>query len=402
MSEPKLEKSPSSKTFLSGGKLLAEGGYGCVFSPGINCNGTSMKNKKYVSKIQRYDSSAKNEIKIGKKIEELSGFEDHFVPVLKHCEIDIANIEDNEKDKCSIFKKSKTKDYIVMKSQYIEGEDFMDYLINQKNSVQLVSNIILSFNHLLKSLTMLESKFIVHYDLKGTNILYNVNKEIPLLIDFGLSVNMQTITNDKLKSIFYVYAPEYYIWPLETHYLCYLINKNKEPDSSELTDIVETYVDNNKALQKNFSPNFLKKYKEKCMRQLEMYNELSFDERVKKILKYWKTFDNYSLSIMYLKFLYYININGFIDNKFIIFLSKLLLQNIDPNPDKRLSLIETMHTFNTFLYQKNINNVKTFEELTGSFIDNKKNVEAEIVKDKKNNLFETKTMRVQRRKSLAS
>ena len=92
----------------------------------------------------------------------------------------------------------------------------------------------------------------------------------------------------------------------------------------------------------------------------------------------------------------------FIDNKFIIFLSKLLLQNIDPNPDKRLSLIETMHTFNTFLYQKNINNVKTFQELTGSFIDNKKNVEEEIVKDKKNNLFETKTMRVQRRKSLSS
>ena len=78
------------------------------------------------------------------------------------------------------------------------------------------------------------------------------------------------------------------------------------------------------------------------------------------------------------------------------------MQNIDPNPDKRLSLIETIHTFNTFLYQKNINNVKTFQELTGSFIDNKKNVEQEIVKDKKNNLFETKTMRVQRRKSLSS
>jgi len=401
MSEPKLEKSPSSKKLFSGGKLLAEGGYGCVFSPGINCNGTSTKNKKYVSKIQRYNSSAKNEIKIGKKIEELNGYEDHFVPVLKHCEIDIANIEDKEKGKCSIFK-SKIKDYVVMKLQYIEGEDFMDYLINQKNSVQLVSNIILSFNHLLKSLTMLESKFIVHYDLKGTNILYNVNKEIPLLIDFGLSVNILTITNEKLKRIFYVYAPEYYIWPLETHYLCYLINKNKEPNSSELNDIAKMYVDNNKALQKNFSPGFLKKYKKKCVNQLELYNKLTFDERVKKILKYWKTFDNYSLSIMYLKFLYYININGFIDNKFIIFLSKLLLQNIDPNPDKRLSLIETIHTFNTFLYQKNINNVKTFEELTGSFINNKKTLKNEIIKDKKNNLFETKTMRVQRRKSMSS
>ena len=49
------------------------------------------------------------------------------------------------------IKKKKTKKFIVMKLQYVEGEDFMDYLINQKNSVQLVSNIILSYNHLLKS-----------------------------------------------------------------------------------------------------------------------------------------------------------------------------------------------------------------------------------------------------------
>ena len=83
MLDSKFKKVSSSKNFLSGGKLIAEGGYGCVFSPGINCNGTIMKTKKYVSKIQRYDSSARNEIKIGKKLEELSGFEDHFVPVFK-------------------------------------------------------------------------------------------------------------------------------------------------------------------------------------------------------------------------------------------------------------------------------------------------------------------------------
>ena len=71
---------------MKGGKLLAEGGYGCVFTPGINCDGSVMKTKKYVSKIQRYDSSARNEIRIGKKIQELNGFEDHLAPILKYCE----------------------------------------------------------------------------------------------------------------------------------------------------------------------------------------------------------------------------------------------------------------------------------------------------------------------------
>ena len=36
---------------MKGGKLLAEGGYGCIFLPGVNCNGSSMKSKKYISKM---------------------------------------------------------------------------------------------------------------------------------------------------------------------------------------------------------------------------------------------------------------------------------------------------------------------------------------------------------------
>ena len=102
---------------------------------------------------------------------------------------------------------------------------------------------------------------------------------------------------------------------------------------------------------------------------------------------------------MYLKFLHYININGFIDNQFIIFFSKLLLRNIDPNPDNRLNLVETLHTFNTFLYQKNINNIKTFEQLTDSFIENKIKIDKEVTLDKKKGLYQTKTMRIQRKKS---
>ena len=63
---------------MKGGKLLAEGGYGCVFLLGINCDGTSMTSKKYVSKIQRLNNSAKNEIEIGKIIQEINGFNNHF------------------------------------------------------------------------------------------------------------------------------------------------------------------------------------------------------------------------------------------------------------------------------------------------------------------------------------
>jgi len=391
-----------------GGKLLAEGGYGCVFVPGINCDGSIMKTKKYVSKIQRADDSAINEIEIGKIIQDIGGFEDHFSPVLKHCNIDVASIKDKEITKCTILKKKATKKFIVMKLQYIEGKDFIDYLIGQKNSVQLVSNIILSYNHLLKSISMLIGKDLMHYDVKGTNILFDMEKENPVLIDFGLSVQISNINFDanetillkKLKNIFYVYAPEYYLWSLEIHYLSYILHKNKEPVESELNELASKYVKENKALNTNFSPWFLKKYKEKCVSQLKKYNEMEYMSRIKHLFGYWKTFDNYALSIMYLKFLRYININGFLDNDFIIFFSKLLLKNIDPNPDNRLTIVETIHTFNTFLYQKNNEtNIQTFEELTDSFIENREDIDREMTIDRKKGVYETKSMKIFKRKA---
>ena len=38
---------------MIGGSLLAQGGYGCVFHPEINCKGKESKERKYISKIQQ-------------------------------------------------------------------------------------------------------------------------------------------------------------------------------------------------------------------------------------------------------------------------------------------------------------------------------------------------------------
>ena len=249
-----MEEYNTKNKIMKGGKLLAEGGYGCVFLPGINCDGTNMTSKKYVSKIQRFNNSAKNEIEIGKIIQEINGFNNHFSPVVKNCSIDIGNIKDDDKNKCTVFKKQKSKKFILMKMLYIDGIDFIDYMIEHKNSSQIVRNIINSYNHMLRTLSMLIGKKIIHYDLKGTNILFDNVKQVPLLIDFGLSIKIKNMNRENLRDFFYVYAPEYYVWSLEIHYLCYILNKNKEPSVSELKTIAKDFVENNKGLNKIFSP----------------------------------------------------------------------------------------------------------------------------------------------------
>ena len=50
---------------------------------------------------------------------------------------------------------------------------------------------------------------------------------------------------------------------------------------------------------------------------------------------------------MYLKFLRYMNVEGYKDNNFIIFFSQILLKNIHPNPNRRLTVIN--HLINSYI-----------------------------------------------------
>ena len=230
---------------MKGGKLLSEGGFGCVFNPSIKCNG-SEDSSKFVSKIQRNDNSAKNEIEIGSILTSSLNIKVIFAPVVSYCNIDIGEIKDKDKNKCMLFKKKKTRDYVMMKLDYVDGMEFLQYMVKNANSVQIINNIINSYNHLLRSISLLVNKKIIHYDLKGSNILYSEKKKIPLVIDFGLSINMNDIDKLNLNEVFYTYAPQYYVWPLEVHYLGLLFNVNKEPTQEELKNLAKIYVENNK------------------------------------------------------------------------------------------------------------------------------------------------------------
>ena len=47
------------------------------------------------------------------------------------------------------------------------------------------------------------------------------------------------------------------------------------------------------------------------------------------------------------------------------------MQNIDPNPERRLSIKETIHAYNGFLYKKEINDENIFEQVKELFVNNK-------------------------------
>jgi len=59
-------------------KLIGEGGFGCVFYPGIKCNGTSDKVMHNATKIQRQDFNSKNESVVGSILKQLPSYSCFF------------------------------------------------------------------------------------------------------------------------------------------------------------------------------------------------------------------------------------------------------------------------------------------------------------------------------------
>ena len=331
-------------------KLLSQGGFGCVFFPGITCSGKSQTNKSIVTKLQKKDITAENEIIIGKLIKKIKNYNFYFLPIISHCPIQIRDVEKKIISKCNIVNVD-TDEYILMDIPYVQNKPFFEILIDtSEGKKQTLIRFTSSYKYLLNALLLLLEHNIVHYDLKGENILFNMDIMEPQIIDFGISIPMNNVNDENLKNYFYVFAPEYYLWPLEIHIINYLIHYAENDLNKENAEsISELYTSNNKGLV-IFSPDFIEQYKQACLKECMKYVGKPKKEVINELLKYYKTWDNYSLSILYLRIYEYFFPVGFHKNKLLINFSQLLLLNINPNPNKRLTINETIKRFTELFY----------------------------------------------------
>ena len=332
-------------------KLLSQGGFGCIFYPGVKCDGKQDPRTTVVTKLQRKDFNADNEILIGELIMAIPNYKLFFLPVMSSCSVNIRDIDSQLINECRVVAKGHDVPFVLMTIPFVSNRGFFEVLTDASmGKNQVILTIMETYTYLLSAIKYLLDINIVHFDLKGDNILYNTITTDPQIIDFGISLPIKQLTSKNWNQYFYVYAPEYYVWPLEVHAIGFILHEGSNKlSSSDVRRIAQEYVSFNKALDV-FSSDFRTKYQQLCEVCLESYVGKSGDEVIPQLIKKHVSWDNYSLSILYLKTFSYMFPRGIHRNSILIRFSQLLALNISPDFSVRLSLEETKRKFSEIFY----------------------------------------------------
>ena len=189
---------------IEGGKVLASGGFGCVFTPALKCIGKNKRDKNKISKLMtnKHAKEEYDKIKyISVKLNKVPNYNDYFlIDDFTLCKPDKLTKDDLKNyNECGALKKenitvkniNSSLDKLLAINMPYGGNTVEHFIINNKNYDKLIelNNKLLELldNGILK----MNKKHIYHSDIKASNILIlaNTNNDTKTrLIDWSLTV----------------------------------------------------------------------------------------------------------------------------------------------------------------------------------------------------------------------
>jgi serine/threonine protein kinase len=329
--------------------LLAQGGFGCVYYPALN---KRLRDKKqFVTKIQRNDIAARNEILIGEKIQSYEKYKLFFLPVVASWNLKINASSMNSFKKCDVITDA-TNNYKAMDIPYIQSADFIteiNLLLPRHRLLVLME----TFKTLLLGVNILQSLKVVHFDLKIANILFERDTNLPRIVDFGISIydcdslfvrmKKEKVEDAlrKLRKHFYIYTVEYRVWCLDIVVLSWIANKEHWDTTSAETILSDILNDDDRLAF--MPPSVLEDWQTTSQAQLEKYSVMEMEDLINYLLNQWRTWDAYSIGIIYFEIQ-----DGLKDNQESVFLRRwrsLLALCTSPDPEMRIDTLDAKKQF---------------------------------------------------------
>ena len=292
--------------------LIEEGGYGCVFYPGINCQGTK-QNPNFITKIQKINNPLKNEIMISEKIRNIKGYIKYFAPIITTCPVKLTKYNNRELHKCEKIQnvpKSQIYKYVSSKIRYLGKLNIGDYIKSHS-----MEDIFDTHVYLLKGLNVLNQNGIIHFDIKYNNIMFDKKLKVPIIIDYGLSIYKPYLTPNNYTKTFFIFMT-YTYWCIDILICNYIFQKIKYERSktSKITkdeldmiystfisgiyngETISNYLFELEIIPKTSYANFKQKYES----YFNKYIGKPWFNLYEELIKFSSTWDNYSLSMVYL------------------------------------------------------------------------------------------------------
>lgn len=313
-------------------------------------------NSSICSKIKLYDFFVKQEIEIANHVKKIPNYLFFYEIVEKYQLLNIGKLNKNTIETLGIILNTKNEYLLIEYGKNEKCINFSDFWFYIPTPTVFVFEILNSYLHLLDAITYL-NKNICFFDLSPQNIYFTKNN-VPLLKKFQNSLLIASISSKKEIFIKILRNIESFTHkPIEIHLLFYLIANNVASLSTSLIEIISS----------TFCQNFLEereKYQKECIDFLSIYKDKPVNFIIDEVIEFYHTWDNYSLSIMYIHILGN-TIKAFSLKETILNqLLESLFKNIHPNPRKRekVEITKFFHIihnkFNNWDFIKNVSQEK--------------------------------------------
>ena len=316
------------------------------------------KNNTYVNHLVKSNIFSLNELKNANKIRNLNTntnfryyiFDSH--ERLKIAEIGSVNLDP------AIVKSNANQFLLTFKKR--ELIYFDSYLKALSSSKKYICELIEFYRYLLKSIDLLVCNKLIHNNIHFNTIVVDSLGDRPILTNFMYSIDLSNKGID-WEQYFLLKKLDMFC-PIEFYLLQYqLTNKLSSLSLYNIETVIKQFIKEHIVL------NSFSKEKEKLLedglKYFVRYTNKSFIENIQDMLKHYSTLDNYALSICYLEILIGIHRTVKMNNKFIIYFMKLLVNCISLDPSKRLNSEDSLKSFDIMLSQIELSDFKQLIDL---------------------------------------
>jgi hypothetical protein len=303
------------KLKMEGGKpkqvhFLSQGAYGCIFHPGVSCDGDKA-DPNFVTKIQKNERTTANETAVSNKIKQIKGYARFFAPIVKQCPVNFSSDTNTELKKCEVFKEESVDPnhiFVSNKIRYVGKRNMRRHLLDKyvpqyasygsephnpifkpqvttKHARAFFAELLRTHIYLNRGIEQLVKHKLVHNDIRYNNVMFDQKLEVPILIDFGLSIDIRELSPATYQKRFYVFDI-YPYWSMDIHICNYIFQVISYP-KSKTEKITEETVS---ALVNSFIYKQTTADKNTLQVSNEVFNLNIIDTQVKRFIKKWNAY----------------------------------------------------------------------------------------------------------------